>query len=112
MLDLNLFKFIFYDCIVQSPCKVILDKCIYGKKVIRCPAVFEADTEGNLPGTRGYRKQDGSFLSNLVKNPKVVNLITIPLDTNCVTCVGGLNKTDRVYLSAMIDPLLKTLAKH
>ena len=76
--------------LLQSPCKVLLDKCIFGKKVIRCPALFEADTEGNLPGTRGYRKQDGSFLSNLVKNPKVVKLIKIPLDTNCGTyCMFG-----------------------
>ena len=58
---------------IQLPFKAVLDKCVYGNKVVRRPAVFEADTEGNLPGTVGYRIQDGSFLSNLVKRPKLVN---------------------------------------
>ena len=53
--------------------KAILDKCIFGKKVIRRPAVFEADSEGHLPGTEGYRTEDGSFLCNLVKKPKLVS---------------------------------------
>ena len=59
---------------IQLPFKAVLDKCVYGNKVVRRPAVFEADTEGNLPGTVGYRIQDGSFLSNLVKKPKMVNV--------------------------------------
>ena len=61
-------------CHLQQPYEAILDKCIYGKKVLRSPAVFEADAEGNLPGTANYRTQDGSLLSNLVKKPKLVNL--------------------------------------
>ena len=58
---------------LQSLFKALLDKCIYGKKVIRRPALFEADTKGNLPGAVGYRIQDGSFLSNLVMKPKRVS---------------------------------------
>ena len=47
--------------------------------MIRRPALFEADAEGNLPGTSMYRTGDGSFLSNLLAKPKLVNSYsTIP----------------------------------
>ena len=45
---------------------------MYGSKVIRRPALFEADASGHLPGTDGYDVKDGSFLSNLVNKPKLV----------------------------------------
>ena len=64
----------YFDILLQPPFKAVLDKCIYGKKVIRRPALFEADSKGNLPGSRNYNIEDGSFLSNLVKKPKLVNL--------------------------------------
>ena len=82
---------------MQPLFKAILDKCIFGQKVIRRPALFEADTEGNLPGTAGYRTQDGSFFSNLVKNPKmviiIIKLMSFQQDIDCllfVLCVSAL----------------------
>ena len=41
--------------------------------MIRRPALFEADSKGNIPGSSNYSIEDGSFLSNLVKKPKLVN---------------------------------------
>ena len=76
----NLHLLYYNICVLfQTLFKGILDKCIYGKKMIRRPALFEADAEGNLPGTSMYRTGDGSFLSNLLAKPKLVNSYsTIP----------------------------------